>query len=447
MDDGDYAMMSVITELSGCFLECLIIVCFFLKSFPCKKNENYEKILVFSIILIIDLLLTFLSAPTMIYSSVFISSVFLMQLLFLENTISEKILYAILILTTIGIISILAINTTAYVFSASYLDIVSSSNIAKLIIVLIIKIIQGAAIFVVYVIKKKLYHMLGVNEYATIIGMLLTTFIIVMILRYALMNWEQRNICILIVILFMLIVDALIVYFLINITQKKRELIEKKLIELQLEQNRKETTLVQNSYSEAIQIKHDMKHYIDCSLSLARDGEYTKLMEYLEELSDNKLIFLSDYIRTDNAVLNAVLNSKIQIMKQKGIYVTYSIKMGKIEIADTDLSAILSNLLDNAIESCEKNKRKSCVDIRIFTSAAYLFIHIANTVEEDVAQNNPELKTTKKEKNLHGIGIHSVKRIVSQYDGTTKFHQKKNKFIADITVKNRRLCLYTGFRV
>lgn len=101
-------------------------------------------------------------------------------------------------------------------------------------------------------------------------------------------------------------------------------------------------------------------------LALAKQGEtftsntQEKLAAYLEKMQEENLK-LSDSIDTNHALINAILNSKYQEAKNKGI--TFVIKindLSNIFISDEDIVVILYNLLNNAFEACEKCEKSLC---------------------------------------------------------------------------------------
>lgn len=64
-------------------------------------------------------------------------------------------------------------------------------------------------------------------------------------------------------------------------------------------------------------------------------------------------------IDTNNVIVNTILNEKYNEMMDKGIIFVFRINdLSSIKIEDEDLVVILSNLLDNAIEACQKCEGK-----------------------------------------------------------------------------------------
>ena len=99
---------------------------------------------------------------------------------------------------------------------------------------------------------------------------------------------------------------------------------------------------------------------------LAEKGEYERLHEYIGKLRPLE----KDRHRqwTQNLILDMILEYKLLAMEKKKIL--YEIKtdmIGEIALADKELCILLGNLLDNAIEACEKleeEKRMVKIEVR-----------------------------------------------------------------------------------
>ena len=71
-------------------------------------------------------------------------------------------------------------------------------------------------------------------------------------------------------------------------------------------------------------------------------------------------------LKTGNVMLDAILNSKLTLIKEKKIAVdATAIVPQNIEISGIELSALIGNLLDNAMEACMR--------ILILSKSNYIF--------------------------------------------------------------------------
>ena len=97
-----------------------------------------------------------------------------------------------------------------------------------------------------------------------------------------------------------------------------------------------------------------------------------------------------------------------------------------------DAGILLGNILDNAIEACERiNKDRRWIKIDIFRQKNILFIKVCNTKNKELANIS---KSSKRDVYNHGIGVSSIESIVKKYDGYVEFADKGEKFEVDVSL-------------
>lgn len=171
-------------------------------------------------------------------------------------------------------------------------------------------------------------------------------------------------------------------------------------------------------------IKHNLKNQLIAVLSQIENKknfseEIGKIIEELN-MSDKALY-------TSNAIFNTILSNKIDYAEKVGIKVDVSVLIpSSINMQSSDVGILLGNLLDNAIEACEKiSKKKRWIDIKILYKNSILLLKICNSKDE----KNIEIeKSSKRNYHEHGIGIPSIKKIVNKYDGIIQFQDSNEKF-------------------
>ena len=123
-----------------------------------------------------------------------------------------------------------------------------------------------------------------------------------------------------------------------------------------------------------------------------------------------------------NPAANAVLVYFAQQAKEQGI--TYLVKTEipkKINIPETDISVLLGNLLENAVDACksEQTPDKKII-VRANTDGGSLCITVDNTFTGTLAHTPDGNLVSTKHKGL-GLGTRSVKNIVNQHGGICRF--------------------------
>ncbi len=183
----------------------------------------------------------------------------------------------------------------------------------------------------------------------------------------------------------------------------------------------KNQALLIQSYQKELRIQqHDIKNHLTSIKELAKNQQSYQLSKYIDTLlEDTKSIEAG--INTGNTIIDAMINSKLYLATCQKTPFYMKIKISEeLKINSTDLTIILGNLLDNALEACSKlpvNERE--VQIEICYEHTTLTINISNPFNQsEINIREEKVYTTKKDKTSHGIGINRVQQIVEKYDGS-----------------------------
>jgi sensor histidine kinase YesM len=179
-------------------------------------------------------------------------------------------------------------------------------------------------------------------------------------------------------------------------------------------------------------MRHDINKYLGITGELLKSGKTEKAIEYLSEISANYKT--ETLITTDSDIISAVLNLKLSQCNENGIKFNCKIIGSMNGISETELSILLFNLLDNAIEAAVL-QLSPFVDVYIAEEKAYLKIVIKNSSAQTDLNDNALPKTTKSDKSLHGFGLLTVSDIVNKYEGLMNLTKENDVFIADIRLK------------
>jgi len=99
-----------------------------------------------------------------------------------------------------------------------------------------------------------------------------------------------------------------------------------------------------------------------------------------------------------------------------------------------DLCTILTNLLDNAIEACEKlpetSAKKLSVTIRRINR--FIMIQIANSCLEEPVMTKGNFVTSKADRRHHGWGMKNIKSAVEKYYGTMEYEYSGNMYTVSV---------------
>ena len=190
----------------------------------------------------------------------------------------------------------------------------------------------------------------------------------------------------------------------------------------------KSLELINNIYTDRNIIHHDVKHHFSTIKYLVDSGEYKQVANYVNKLVE-KVDLIDNKRICANNVVNGVLILKNDICKKQNIKLNMDIRMREeTKIDEYDLVKLFSNAIDNSIEANLKidDLSKRFININVIEEASFLSLNVRNAT--DVKGKISLHKTSKKDKYNHGIGIKSIKKVVSKYNGTIEFNNKNYVF-------------------
>ena len=104
-------------------------------------------------------------------------------------------------------------------------------------------------------------------------------------------------------------------------------------------------------------------------------------------------------------------------------------------IRSVDLTTILGNLLDNALEAAKTAPdRLRFLNLTIRRINAMLIIKVENGYGNTPTEENGKLLTSKTDKAFHGWGLKSVQTAADRYDGTISTDYKGGVFQSIVTL-------------
>ena len=219
-----------------------------------------------------------------------------------------------------------------------------------------------------------------------------------------------------------------------------RKRYEKRLENFQDSILKKQRDEVQNIYQTMRAWRHDYHNHIQSIKAMISMGRKEELSDYLDNL-EKDLDSIDIAIRTGNVGLDAILSSKVSIARKNNIEVNCTAKVPQdLKISDVHLCAVVGNLMDNAIEACEKiplfDKNPASVIpvsrfIRVYIGLfkSQLYISVTNSTAEKKRRLS-ELITSKLGE--HGFGLRRIDKIVEKYDGYVNRKNEPGVFATEV---------------
>ena len=213
-----------------------------------------------------------------------------------------------------------------------------------------------------------------------------------------------------------------VIYMMITISKKNEKMQFYQLIELKSQEQERQLEEWKYSEESMRKFRHDYKNHCMNMDHLLEEGEYESLGRYLKQFVTEELGEVRS-IYSDSPIINAIFHNKMSICKEKGIDISCDITGSVKGLDDMGVGSILFNLLDNAIEACEKNKKEKRIVCRINREVDDVNIFVENSIEQSVLEENPSLETTKRKKEQHGMGHMIVEEQVKKLGGMVEYYE------------------------
>lgn len=213
--------------------------------------------------------------------------------------------------------------------------------------------------------------------------------------------------------------NVLILYFIGHIMKKESEiqkayLMQEKLQnQLELYQNMQENDMRRRRYL------HDYKNQLGCIQGMLEAGRMQEALVYIKELNGS-IRKGEDHVDTKHLVVNTVLNQKYLYAQERGITMVMAVNdLSSLSMSREDIVTLLVNLLDNAIEACEKLDENKMIRFKMILEEGGLTVSVRNPVREPVVIKGKVIATTKGEKDRHGIGFLNIQSVIEKNQGTS----------------------------
>ena len=304
--------------------------------------------------------------------------------------------------------------------------IVSQQSWTRMFFVIAVKVI----LILCYFLLHKLFCKITVASRRMLIGVLVA-FELIFSLEKRLCQQIEGDIIGIGILLFLIVVMS--IYLLLQYSKMKKQKLQMELAqERNLVMMRGYEDMMQNYRNNAIYY-HDLKNHM---LTLERfliNGEYDKAINYMKTLQATRTE-VGAYKWTGIEIVDFILNCKKETAEKKGI--SFVIDADPLTIEDmeeADLCALFGNLLDNAVEGCERENGEREIRISIRKIREMLMIKAVNTCHTVPPRKDGFFLSSKEDKSLHGWGIKSMKMIAEKYGGTMNCEYKNGEFNVVLT--------------
>ncbi len=209
---------------------------------------------------------------------------------------------------------------------------------------------------------------------------------------------------------------------------------ELKIAQMRLRQGEEYYRTMRDNLEQASLIRHDLSHHFRMISEYCRCGQYEKILSYLDDLNFQKLTgAVQNYC--ENHTANVIVGYYAGKVEEKHIEFTCQIDLPEGVPGNTmDLSVLLGNALENALEACEAVEERKYIELRMRYEKDKLLLCIKNSYKNPLQIRNGELLSHKQEAG-HGLGIKSIRRVVKKYDGYCNYYGERGEFVLQIVLQ------------
>lgn len=211
--------------------------------------------------------------------------------------------------------------------------------------------------------------------------------------------------------------------------REHRYQVEKELLEMNEELLYDQLKQMRESGKEAVRIRHDMRHHCLLIEEYIKNGENEKLLAYVKQYEEDMESSRAERICA-NETINSILTAYRRYAKKEKISITMDVKASEeIAVRNIDMVAVLANVVENAIHGCLRSERvEKEIGLSVIQKGNKIVIRCKNTCAGDVEfQDGLPVSSSGR-----GIGVSSIMKVVSDYNGETDFSMDNGMFFVRI---------------
>lgn len=206
----------------------------------------------------------------------------------------------------------------------------------------------------------------------------------------------------------------------IDLKNKQKQLsFEKDLMDIQIKEQKTHSQILSQQEQLLSQQRHDLRHHLNVVKALAKD-ENTDLQEYLQSLMEN--IPAASRKFCENQAVNAIISHYYMLSAQKQIKLSLDLTVPSANkhISDSDLCIIFGNLLENAVEACDRMENgDKFIELHSMIQYDILTITMDNSFNGQIVKDGEKFHSSKRD--ACGIGLSSILSVATKSGGNASF--------------------------
>ena len=409
----------VFIEIFTIFVENLAVLYFIHSRFASVYRTWLPQVVIWAVTSLVGILTVFVGISFWVYDGASILLMIIFLSFFKHGKFLGKCLcviaaYALVLATTLT-----GVGITTLLTDATLAHIQEYQEVSRLVAIIFTKSMQ-AALFFVLAKRSTVSH--GNRKAATILFTLITIIIFASMLIIfinndglnealnAALTWISAGLLMIMIIIFVL-------YEMFTREEAKTLALTANLQRVELERQYAEE--IDAVYAEIRKWRHEYKNHLIALQAHAAKENSTEVLDYIGALN-SEAQWNENTLQTGNFVLDAVASSKLSLARSLGIEIDiHAVYPNDSEVDDKDLCSIVGNLLDNAIEACQRmtGNQKKFISFSLLAKGNHMVITISNSYEGVIERQRGRF-LTKKNGKFSGMGINYVDSIIEKNEGT-----------------------------
>lgn len=235
---------------------------------------------------------------------------------------------------------------------------------------------------------------------------------------------------------------TLIIYYLIlhilNESLKYTNLREQlRLSEIKAAAQEREYQHIQEESEKTKEIRKGLYQKLERLRQMAELNKIAELQDYLTN-SLNHISQISKVTGCNNYAIDMVVKYYLNMAEENQIHITCKLDVySYLPFSEIDVSIILGNLLENAVQACcrqKESKRRLSLYLKINNSK--LLCSVENSFSGQICRRGDLFLSSKRDG--PGLGIASVKSIIEKHDGVLQIRYEQQTFCVDVMLENTR---------
>jgi len=188
-------------------------------------------------------------------------------------------------------------------------------------------------------------------------------------------------------------------------------------------------------------LKHDIRNHLTALHLLLKDDRFTEAKNYLEKYAE-EVGDVSGSTFHSNYLINAIVHDMMQRAKDLDIKTVLNLKASPNAVSEHDIVSLLTNIINNALEACEKMPKghSRFISLSITRRDPYLAIVCENSNPGEISTDldgdaGTRINTSKHEKG-HGYGLQTIQRIAAAYGGMMEVTYDDELFSITVALKD-----------